>query len=85
MPLTKDSVPAGTIHTLVRDNERKQAPEVNLTDSQGRRLNTRSLHGKVILLNFWASWCPPCVEEIPSLNRLSPSLSLSTPILPNIA
>ncbi|MCU7872370.1 MAG: TlpA family protein disulfide reductase [Candidatus Thiodiazotropha sp. (ex Lucinoma borealis)] len=70
MPLPKDSVPAGTIHTLVRNNERKQAPEIDLTDSQGRRLNTRSLHGKVILLNFWASWCPPCVEEIPSLNRL---------------
>lgn len=70
IPLPKDSVPAGTIHTLVRDNERKQAPEVSLSDSQGRHLNTRSLHGKVILLNFWATWCPPCVEEIPSLNRL---------------
>lgn len=35
----------------------------------GLILATRSLQGKPLLLNFWATWCPPCVEELPLLNR----------------
>jgi len=37
-------------------------------DSSGRILNTSDLKGKVIFVNFWATWCPPCIAEMPNLN-----------------
>jgi len=41
-----------------------------LRDAKGKLFEVTSFQGRVTLINFWASWCPPCVEEIPSLNRL---------------
>jgi cytochrome c biogenesis protein CcmG/thiol:disulfide interchange protein DsbE len=44
----------------------KPAPEFTVKDSD-RSVALRDLRGKVVVLNFWATWCPPCVEETPSL------------------
>jgi cytochrome c biogenesis protein CcmG/thiol:disulfide interchange protein DsbE len=47
----------------------KPAPDFTISDG-GRSLQLSSYRGKVVLLNFWATWCAPCIEEIPSLNQL---------------
>ena len=42
----------------------------NLVDSSVRKINFQELEGEIILVNFWATWCPPCIAEMPSLNAL---------------
>ena len=51
-------------------NDNSRAPEFTLKDLQGRSLSLSALKGKVVLLNFWATWCPPCKAEMPSMNKL---------------
>jgi len=50
------------------------APDFSITSDSGRTITVHDFGGKLLLLNFWASWCAPCVEEIPSLNQLSRQL-----------
>lgn len=49
----------------------ESAPNFTLTADNGRTVSLNNFGGKVLLLNFWASWCPPCVEETPSLSELA--------------
>jgi peroxiredoxin len=51
------------------------APDFTLKDLAGHDLKLSDLKGKVVLLNFWATWCPPCREEVPSLVSLNKQMS----------
>jgi cytochrome c biogenesis protein CcmG/thiol:disulfide interchange protein DsbE len=47
------------------------APEFSIATDSGRSVSLPNFGGKVLVLNFWASWCPPCVQETPSLSRFA--------------
>ncbi|MDQ2736243.1 MAG: TlpA family protein disulfide reductase [Pseudomonadota bacterium] len=51
---------------------------LRFSDEAGRELSLASFRGRVVLLNVWATWCPPCVQEMPTLDRLQAALGGST-------
>ena len=55
---------------LFRSFEQDLMPQVVLKDVDGRTVRLSDYHGKVVLINFWATWCPPCRAEMPDLVRL---------------
>jgi cytochrome c biogenesis protein CcmG/thiol:disulfide interchange protein DsbE len=62
--------PRRGIDAALAAGKRPPAPDVSLPQLGGsRRVSLRSWHGKVVVLNYWASWCPPCRDESPLLER----------------
>jgi thiol-disulfide isomerase/thioredoxin len=51
-----------------------QMPAPSFQDKLGQPVSLDAFHGKVVLLNFWATWCPPCVAEMPALDKLQADL-----------
>ena len=63
---------AGIHQRVVVAGER--APEFTILAENGRAVSVPNFGGKLLVLNFWATWCPPCIEEMPSLVQLQKQL-----------
>lgn len=70
-PNLPESTSGGPVSPIDSDNLlNTRAPDFTLKDMTGKPMSLSSFKGKVVLLNFWATWCPPCRAEMPALNRL---------------
>lgn len=61
---------AAAMAKLEADDESRQRADFTLVDLQGKSWTLQALHGKVVLINFWATWCQPCRKEMPDLEAL---------------
>lgn len=64
-PLTQETVALA----MTQPKPREVAPDFSLTGLSGNRVRLGDYHGKVVLVNFFASWCPPCRTEMPGFQR----------------
>jgi cytochrome c biogenesis protein CcmG, thiol:disulfide interchange protein DsbE len=67
----------GTLYLSLHENIVKagdRAPNFSLRADNGKTVTARDFGGKLLLVNFWASWCAPCVEEMPALNEMAREL-----------
>ena len=64
-----------TVQSAPVVKENGPAAEINVVSLKGAPLKLSELKGKVVLLNFWATWCPPCREEIPSMMKLNSAMA----------
>ncbi len=62
-------------HSLTGQAAKTPAPALVLKDIDDKSHDLASLKGKVVLVNFWATWCPPCRREMPSMDRLAQKLA----------
>ena len=65
------------IKNLIINKELKKYDNLSFLDDKNNQINLDDLYGNLILLNFWATWCAPCKEEMPSLDNLQSNKNLN--------
>jgi thiol-disulfide isomerase/thioredoxin len=68
---TVPAVQAGPQKGVDRSHKGQAAPDLSFTDPDGEETSLAEFSGKPTLVNLWATWCAPCVKELPTLNRLA--------------
>ena len=68
---------APNIKNLIINKELKEYTNLTFLDDQNNQLNLSNYKGNILLLNFWATWCAPCKEEMPSLDLLKSNKDLN--------
>jgi thiol-disulfide isomerase/thioredoxin len=63
-------IPATDVQARTGDNALKALPQMQLKDFAGKPVKQDDLGGKAYIVDFWATWCGPCIVEIPAFNRL---------------
>jgi thiol-disulfide isomerase/thioredoxin len=69
-----NSLATGAMTTFVFKPQPEPLPDIRFLDGRGAEVSLASFHGKVVLLNLWATWCGPCREEMPALDKLQAAL-----------
>lgn len=64
------------------DRQPQSLPDIEFSDDAGQKVTLARFRGKLVLLNFWATWCVPCKDEMPSLNALAARLPPGVMIVP---
>lgn len=75
-PMTNREPPvfSGEFHQFIPSRDPRPAPQTPFTTDQGRSVTLADWRGRVVLVNFWATWCIPCVKEMAALDRLQAAL-----------
>lgn len=58
---------------VITKNRANSMPEIEFLDPEGKSQTWKDFEGNYLLVNFWATWCPPCIVELPSMGRLQKS------------
>lgn len=73
-PASSSEMHGGEVAAMTLHDTPRAVPEIGFRDGDGRPVSLADFQGKVVLLNIWATWCGPCREEMPTLDRLQAEL-----------
>ena len=70
------SIDRPNIKNLIIHKDKKKIENVEFINSKGQKVSLNYYNSNIIIINFWATWCAPCIEEMPSLDKLKSNSEL---------